>query len=100
MPTTMAIAIHCVELGLFIPGTTSGALGGTAAQRRVLVPVEEVQGQPDHEPDAEALPRLHRQSLHHVYARERATDAHRPDERRVGKECRSRWSPYHYRIHV
>src|SRR5256885_4252935 len=24
-----------------------------------------------------------------------AGDAHRSEERRVGKECRSRWSPYH-----
>src|ERR1051326_6411218 len=23
--------------------------------------------------------------------------AHRSEERRVGKECRSRWSPYHYK---
>ena len=23
------------------------------------------------------------------------TDGHRSEERRVGKECRSRWSPYH-----
>src|SRR5256885_7381766 len=23
------------------------------------------------------------------------TDTHRSEERRVGKECRSRWSPYH-----
>ena len=23
------------------------------------------------------------------------TDYHRSEERRVGKECRSRWSPYH-----
>src|SRR5699024_11906146 len=23
--------------------------------------------------------------------------SHRSEERRVGKECRSRWSPYHYR---
>ena len=23
------------------------------------------------------------------------TDVHRSEERRVGKECRSRWSPYH-----
>ena len=22
-------------------------------------------------------------------------DSHRSEERRVGKECRSRWSPYH-----
>ena len=25
----------------------------------------------------------------------RAGAAHRSEERRVGKECRSRWSPYH-----
>src|SRR2546430_4551624 len=25
----------------------------------------------------------------------RADDEHRSEERRVGKECRSRWSPYH-----
>src|SRR5689334_25322673 len=24
----------------------------------------------------------------------------RSEERRVGKECRSRWSPYHYKINV
>src|ERR1039457_3990639 len=24
-----------------------------------------------------------------------STDGHRSEERRVGKECRSRWSPYH-----
>ena len=24
-----------------------------------------------------------------------AKDHHRSEERRVGKECRSRWSPYH-----
>src|SRR3712207_7528847 len=26
---------------------------------------------------------------------QRAADARRSEERRVGKECRSRWSPYH-----
>src|SRR5437588_7040194 len=25
---------------------------------------------------------------------------HRSEERRVGKECRSRWSPYHYKQHA
>src|SRR3712207_9501759 len=25
------------------------------------------------------------------------TDPERSEERRVGKECRSRWSPYHYK---
>src|SRR2546430_7716688 len=27
--------------------------------------------------------------------RNKIVDAHRSEERRVGKECRSRWSPYH-----
>ena len=32
------------------------------------------------------------EDLHARYARE---DSGRSEERRVGKECRSRWSPYH-----
>src|SRR5260370_382212 len=28
-------------------------------------------------------------------SRQRAADLERSEERRVGKECRSRWSPYH-----
>ena len=35
-------------------------------------------------------------SLHQTSIRDSAfTPAHRSEERRVGKECRSRWSPYH-----
>ena len=30
-----------------------------------------------------------------AFIRERADRAARSEERRVGKECRSRWSPYH-----
>src|SRR3712207_3271685 len=30
-----------------------------------------------------------------VYGMHRITDMYRSEERRVGKECRSRWSPYH-----
>ena len=36
--------------------------------------------------------------LHHTYeytVREDIVMAMRSEERRVGKECRSRWSPYH-----
>ena len=29
------------------------------------------------------------------YAHDEDGTAHRSEERRVGKECRSRWSPYH-----
>ena len=29
------------------------------------------------------------------FALKEAKKAHRSEERRVGKECRSRWSPYH-----
>ena len=43
----------------------------------------------------------HDNSAAHEYARlsqaraDRNTDTTRSEERRVGKECRSRWSPYH-----
>ena len=30
-----------------------------------------------------------------VYAKKIERALHRSEERRVGKECRSRWSPYH-----
>src|SRR5215204_4984448 len=33
----------------------------------------------------------------HPASSTRATVARRSEERRVGKECRSRWSPYHYK---
>src|SRR3712207_9552288 len=29
-----------------------------------------------------------------------AADVDRSEERRVGKECRSRWFPYHYKQHI
>ena len=32
---------------------------------------------------------------HHASALDYAVEAQRSEERRVGKECRSRWSPYH-----
>src|ERR1039458_5032039 len=50
------------------------------AQRGVLVPVSEVEREPDDEPDAEADPGLLREAVHHVQARERTADGHRPDE--------------------
>ena len=30
-----------------------------------------------------------------VYGKDTPIEAERSEERRVGKECRSRWSPYH-----
>ena len=39
---------------------------------------------------------LHVDMLHEIGSRMAAADPlHRSEERRVGKECRSRWSPYH-----
>ena len=32
---------------------------------------------------------------YHSYEPITGTDLNRSEERRVGKECRSRWSPYH-----
>ena len=36
-----------------------------------------------------------RAHLHHVRTDRKSTTQTRSEERRVGKECRSRWSPYH-----
>src|SRR5256886_16904492 len=33
--------------------------------------------------------------VHDILQAKAQTDAKRSEERRVGKECRSRWSPYH-----
>src|SRR2546430_6794406 len=41
------------------------------------------------------LPALCELSQHHKYTFSSALEASRSEERRVGKECRSRWSPYH-----
>ena len=38
---------------------------------------------------------LHIDSDTHRIAMDSADTADRSEERRVGKECRSRWSPYH-----
>ena len=35
------------------------------------------------------------QSMEYLTAREKVFAGVRSEERRVGKECRSRWSPYH-----
>ena len=35
------------------------------------------------------------QKLHQIIEKEYETKTIRSEERRVGKECRSRWSPYH-----
>ena len=39
------------------------------------------------------IPREHKDSID--MARDMLRRSHRSEERRVGKECRSRWSPYH-----
>ena len=42
-----------------------------------------------------ALVAAHPAALPEAYAAELAASVPRSEERRVGKECRSRWSPYH-----
>src|SRR2546430_11685984 len=37
------------------------------------------------------------QPLSVLVLRRKGRQHHRSEERRVGKECRSRWSPYHYK---
>ena len=37
----------------------------------------------------------HTERIERIRARHFLANDHRSEERRVGKECRSRWSPYH-----
>ena len=39
--------------------------------------------------------KLHKSNLFHIWQSFMASSIMRSEERRVGKECRSRWSPYH-----
>src|ERR1035441_5648533 len=75
-------------------------LNQTGKLLRVLRAREELKPADDGCPECA----MAKQSLHRVglaFTREvvdediRIGDGHRSEERRVGKECRSRWSPYH-----
>ena len=41
------------------------------------------------------LPRLNQEEIENINRPITSTEIERSEERRVGKECRSRWSPYH-----
>ena len=45
--------------------------------------------------DAKSFMRLYYHNAHYGYDKSKEYDTIRSEERRVGKECRSRWSPYH-----
>ena len=45
--------------------------------------------------DYEDMPELEKYILHKLYLTRNLRFLDRSEERRVGKECRSRWSPYH-----
>src|SRR5256885_17160340 len=62
---------------------------------RVLMTVQ-VQSREQVEQATEALEQRSAHSLEHMtYGAPSDGDIGRSEERRVGKECRSRWSPYH-----
>src|SRR2546430_13558091 len=50
---------------------------------------------PIHEPGLEALIKLNAEAGRIEFTTDAARAVERSEERRVGKECRSRWSPYH-----
>src|SRR3989454_4245277 len=88
------LVVHLPELALLTP-----ALRGERGVARVLVPGQrEVAVAPPHLARGDQLFADHR----HLHRRERSAEGalevgvlDRSEERRVGKECRSRWSPYH-----
>src|SRR3712207_831390 len=64
--------------------------------RRIEVSVDKATAKdgPSFNDDEDITPDYEEQVYSH-YGLQRAQDAGRSEERRVGKECRSRWSPYH-----
>ena len=73
--------VACVSVGLFAQTSRTADVALKAAQH-----IEEVEGNLRGAIDAYA--KL-------AQGNDRAIAAQRSEERRVGKECRSRWSPYH-----
>src|SRR3712207_9221823 len=73
----------------------SSDLRGRAGDRFDRHPGDDAQGE---ELEADSLPVPYRgdPAVRGLPRRARLT-ARRSEERRVGKECRSRWSPYHYK---
>jgi len=74
------------------PGATLGALERTFADRIAVLPEQTraavLVAAADDDPEG-------RTALRALAARDGTRAAARSEERRVGKECRSRWSPYH-----
>src|SRR2546430_16355134 len=69
----------------------------TAPLLTVGVPVElpQTQAPPINEPKEPLVITLNREGAVFIQETTVGIDALRSEERRVGKECRSRWSPYH-----
>ena len=69
----------------------------TGATRKNIPTVEHqaVMTERDKKPVQVRYPRANRQWLEQLCALHEAGNLTRSEERRVGKECRSRWSPYH-----
>ena len=71
--------------GILKRDTLKGTLQGTMPRRRLNLTTGKYDAEPDTQP------------YHGVIVGARADEegSRRSEERRVGKECRSRWSPYH-----
>src|SRR2546430_15117152 len=88
-----------------IPRQPAGVLGGREARRegvRGRVPGTDLPGAPLGDPDLTVIALIvvitvieQPNALGQVEASEFLALVMRSEERRVGKECRSRWSPYH-----
>src|SRR2546425_112346 len=85
---TIDASTHVVLPGFVDPHThlvSAGSGGGFVATLRATRAATE-----------DRLEALGRERLQHLLAHGTTTvEAKRSEERRVGKECRSRWSPYH-----
>src|SRR5260221_3199044 len=79
----------CIGLAVALVIFHSGGkmLGGGFANRRRLIE--------EHNRTQRALRKLQQRSWAGLALRAEEGERFRSEERRVGKECRSRWSPYH-----
>src|SRR6185436_8268780 len=82
-PGEIALGLRNQGLGIGPRLRATGKGLRSPAQPAVLIPVDEIQQEPEHQPVAEALPRLVRQPFHDEDAAGGRENRHRPHERHL-----------------
>ena len=95
--SSKALAIKLSEMGVEIKGPSSTVDGDAAAKIRASVSKGGESEGAEHRSGVHAVsgPTVIRRKPTIIRRRPQDEPEERSEERRVGKECRSRWSPYH-----